>query len=133
MAIVKDIINQLHTYSLEDHIACPIWIAEDIFDQAKRDNRIITETDANNILDEIHRKHDAELGITWTTISCCLESYPSIEDVKDEKLNIEIDRIVHVITNMEMNDRIDGKEFVKQLCKGLLYEYGIYEYGIDDD
>ena len=101
MAQVKCIINQLKELGLESYVACPIWTIEDVIEQAKHDNRVITKDDAENILDEIHSKHDAELGITWETIRCYLEEYPTLEDIIEQRLDSEIDRMFTISSEYE--------------------------------
>ena len=82
MALVRDIIAELQALDLNDHIACPIWRVEDVLNTAVNDGKVITVEQAAEVIDLIHRKHDAELGITWITISCALEEYPSAADIE---------------------------------------------------
>lgn len=61
------------SYEQSDVIACPIWTVEDVLEQAKERDMKITKKQAEEVLDRIDRKHNAELGITWTTIDCELD------------------------------------------------------------
>ena len=78
----KDMIAELSALEPDEHIACAIWRVEDVLNTAANDGKVITREEAADVLDEIHRKHDAELGITWITISCMLEEYPNAEDIE---------------------------------------------------
>lgn len=57
----------------EDVVAVPIWQVDDVLHQAKEKGIEITKEQAEEVLDRIDRKQDANLGITWTTIDCYLE------------------------------------------------------------
>ncbi len=57
----------------EQHVAVAIWQEADIDYRAKEKGMKITREQAQKILAKMERNHDAELGITWTTIDCCLE------------------------------------------------------------
>lgn len=77
MPKVKDVIEHLKGYDPESHIATAIWCEEDVIEYAKNemDGQEITREQAQEILDEMDRKQDSELGISWTTIQCYLEEH----------------------------------------------------------
>lgn len=56
-----------------------IWSTEDVLHQAKEKGVNLTEDEANEILLQMERKHDADIGITWTTIDVY------IDDLVDER------------------------------------------------
>ena len=57
----------------EQHVAVAIWCEDDVVGRAKEKGMKITREQAQEILAKMERNHDAELGITWTTIDCYLE------------------------------------------------------------
>ena len=56
-----------------------IWSTEDVLHQAKEKGVKLTEDEANEILLHMERKHDADIGISWSTI----DDY--IDDLVDER------------------------------------------------
>ena len=72
MSIVKYVDN----YTSENSI-CIIWCIDDIKSAMKnRQNPIeITDDECMEILDNMERRHDASLGITWDTIDYHLDEF----------------------------------------------------------
>lgn len=70
MPKVKDVIDHLRELDPDSHIASPIWCEEDVIGYAKNEMEGIelSTEQAREILDELERKHDCELGISWLTI-----------------------------------------------------------------
>ena len=70
-------IKMLQDYAENNKETCVlIWIAEDVLGRAKDLDIKCTEAEANDILEYMERKQDAELGVTWDTIDYhlgCLE------------------------------------------------------------
>ena len=56
-----------------------IWSTEDVLHQAKEKGVKLTEDEANQILLQMERKHDADIGISWATIDVY------IDDLVDER------------------------------------------------
>ena len=56
-----------------------IWSTEDVLHQAKEKGVKLTEDEANQILLQMERKHDADIGISWSTIDV------HIDDLVDER------------------------------------------------
>ena len=56
-----------------EHVAVAIWCEEDVFDRAKERGEKISREQAQEIISMMDRKHDCELGITWTTIDVLLD------------------------------------------------------------
>ena len=54
---------------------CIEWSSEDVLHQAKQDGVILTEVQAEEILDILKHKHDASIGISWETISTVISLY----------------------------------------------------------
>src|SRR5258707_14517621 len=58
----------------EDKIA-PVWQVDEILGTALNVGKPITRADAIEVLKDIFEGHDAELGITWTTLEVALQEY----------------------------------------------------------
>lgn len=74
MATVKSVIERLQTYGMDEEVACPIWSKKDVIGYAKQKGwKIPTDGQAEEVIALIDRTHDAELGISWTTIDCAYD------------------------------------------------------------
>ena len=62
-----------------------VWDRSDIFGKAWARGRLLTNEQADDLLDDLRRHHDPELGVTWTTIECALDE---VEPLDIEKLNL---------------------------------------------
>lgn len=69
----QDALSILQRY-WEDKIA-PVWQVEDVLGAALNVGKPITRADAVETLKDIFEGHDAELGITWTTVEVALQEY----------------------------------------------------------
>lgn len=54
-------------------VAVAIWCEDDVLGRAKERGILCTSEQAQEILEEMDRNQDCELGITWTTIDCYLD------------------------------------------------------------
>lgn len=66
---VKDVIARLQRMNQEDTVCMPMWSTVDVLN---RDSSL-TEKQAEDILDEMDRKHDASIGINWDVIDTYIE------------------------------------------------------------
>ena len=62
---------------MEIHIG---WSTEDVLHQAKEKGVTLTEDEANEILLQMERKHDADIGISWTTIDVYIDDLVDARD-----------------------------------------------------
>jgi hypothetical protein len=69
----NDVLAILSRY-WEDKIA-PVWQVDEILGTALNVGKPITHADALDVLKDIFEGHDAELGITWTTLEVALQEY----------------------------------------------------------
>ena len=69
----KKVIEWLRSYDENEEIAVAIWSEVDVLGRAKERDMTITKEQAKSIIDQINRKQNAELGITWLTIDCYLD------------------------------------------------------------
>ncbi|MEC8306439.1 MAG: hypothetical protein VXZ72_01070 [Chlamydiota bacterium] len=56
------------------------WSTEDVLHQAKQKGVNLTEDEANEILLEMERKHDADVGINWETIDVYIDDLVDARD-----------------------------------------------------
>jgi hypothetical protein len=59
------------------------WATEDVLGKADEMGVKLTENEADKILDQLLRLHDAELGINWLVIENYIQGY--IDDKKEER------------------------------------------------
>lgn len=71
--IIEDM-QRLHT-NPKEHFAVVIWSEDDVLSRARERGTKITREQAQEIIDRIHRKHNASLGISWDTIDTYLDDY----------------------------------------------------------
>ena len=57
-----------------------IWSTEDVLHQAKGRGVKLTEDEANEILLQMERKHDADIGISWATIDVYIDDLVDSRD-----------------------------------------------------
>lgn len=69
----EGILRILHGY-WRDKIA-PLWQVDDLLDTALNTGTPITRDDAVDVLKDLFEGHEAELGITWTTLEVALQEY----------------------------------------------------------
>ncbi len=50
------------------------WSVEDVLDQAEQLKIKLSKKEAQNILQDIHRRHDASIGVSWDTITYYIEN-----------------------------------------------------------
>lgn len=62
-----------------------VWDRSDVLGKAWARGMLLTNEQANDLLDDIRRHHDPELGITWTTIECALDE---VKPLDIEKLDL---------------------------------------------
>ncbi len=72
---VKELIAHLSTKNQYDVVLSKLWDTEDIH-QVLSDNEMepISEYEAHKALQLVDRTHDANIGITWDTLLCAVES-----------------------------------------------------------
>jgi hypothetical protein len=56
-------------------IAVSIWTVEDVFTMAEKMEAALTVKEAEEILEEVHRKQDANIGINWDVIEQTILSH----------------------------------------------------------
>ena len=69
-----------------------VWDRSDVLGKAWARGKLLTNEQADDLLNDLRRHHDPELGVTWTTIECALDE---VEPLDIEKLNpaslVEVD------------------------------------------
>lgn len=51
------------------------WSTDDVLMEAEQMDVVITEAEAEKILDDVYRFHDAEVGISWNVINFHIENF----------------------------------------------------------
>ena len=90
MVTREEAIRQLQAYHQQgEHVCVITWSREDVIDYAKDlDPPIkVTIKEADKILDEMERRHDATIGITWNTIEAYLDDLKYERKKAKEKQN----------------------------------------------
>ena len=83
MPTVRELKEHLETYKDTDTIAWDIWCTEDAVWAAKMHGKRITQSQAEEVIGEVHRYKDAELGINWDTL-WCYASDLDLPDIPDD-------------------------------------------------
>lgn len=75
MPTVSEVINH-RLKGTKGHVAAAIWCEEDAIELGKQEEGIqLSQKAAAEILDEIDRKQDCELGITWETLRSYIDRF----------------------------------------------------------
>lgn len=75
MATKADVIQRLASFAEDEQIAVAIWCREDVIGYAKDFDLDLSPEGADVILDRIHRKHDASIGINWNVLEVYILDY----------------------------------------------------------
>ena len=72
--IVSEWIQRLQNeFKPDQHICIHLWQTADLMGTAKELDIELTDEEANNIVEDMERHIDSELGVTWTTVQCAIE------------------------------------------------------------
>ena len=80
MPTVQEAIKRLR-WNKKQHVAVAIWCEADVLARAESKGIKCTREEAAELIDEIDRKQDCELGITWVTLDCYLDQ---LRDARQE-------------------------------------------------
>jgi len=80
---IKEAIDFLKSYDLEDHCAIHLWTESDVIDVAQLEGTSVTTEDAQEILDDVHGHINNENGVTWKTIRCYVQDFVRDRDRDD--------------------------------------------------
>jgi hypothetical protein len=83
MPTVAELRKHLKTYRSTDIIAYDIWCTEDVIQQAKQDGKFVTDEQAADVLENIDRHKDANLGINWDTVRCGIDELGELPAIPD--------------------------------------------------
>lgn len=73
MTTRKDAIEHIQSYNKpNEHICLIIWSVDDILFRAHERGVKVSQSEAEDIIDEMEDKHDATMGLNWDTIDCYL-------------------------------------------------------------
>jgi len=74
MPATKEVIERFKWLE-NQHVAAAIWCEDDVLELAMEEGIKCSRKHAREIIDEVDRKQDASLGISWKTISDYLHGY----------------------------------------------------------
>jgi len=74
MPTTQEVIERLRFFE-NQHVAAAIWCEDDVLELARQKGIKYSRKRAREIIDEVDRKQDATMGITWDTISVYLDEY----------------------------------------------------------
>ena len=74
MPAVSEVIERFG-WLKNQHVAVAIWCEDDVLELAMEEGIKCSRKRAREIIDEIDRKQDASLGISWNTISDYLHGH----------------------------------------------------------
>ena len=74
MSTIQEVTERLRCFE-NQHIAVAIWCEDDVLELAREKGIKCSRKRAREIIDEVDRKQDAAMGITWDTISVYLDEY----------------------------------------------------------
>lgn len=66
--IIKEVIEHLQTYRPDQPCAYTVWLADDVKSRAKEMKVRLTKDEIVHVLERVHHKQDASIGINWDTI-----------------------------------------------------------------
>ena len=75
MATKEEALKRLSYIRTGEHVAMALWCREDIHSAAKARELILTDEQADDILDRIDDKQDSSDGISWATIDWFISEY----------------------------------------------------------
>lgn len=55
-----------------EHVCVIIWSVGDVIDRARERGVKVSQSEAEDIIEEMEHRHDATIGINWDTIDCYL-------------------------------------------------------------
>jgi hypothetical protein len=74
MPTTKEAIERFN-WLKNQHVAVAIWCEDDVLELAEEEGIKCSRKRAREIIDEIDRKQDATMGISWDTIRVYLNEY----------------------------------------------------------
>jgi hypothetical protein len=74
MPATKEVIERFN-WLKKQHVAVAIWCEDDVIELAREEGIKCSRKRAREIINEIDRKQDASMGISWDTIRFYLDEY----------------------------------------------------------
>lgn len=73
MPKVRELVEWLNQqYAPEQPIAYALWNLDDVFEVAEQQDKTLTSTEAEDVLQLVHDRQEGDTGITWSFIEACL-------------------------------------------------------------
>ena len=77
---IKDWIEILQKENPEESICMHYWQVDDVLGKAEEMGEEITREEAEQILEDMERHIDSEMGVSWTSVSVGIEDFISNRD-----------------------------------------------------
>jgi hypothetical protein len=77
---IKDWIEILQKENPEESICMHYWQVGDVMEQAEEMGEELTREEAEQILEDMERHIDSEMGVSWTNVSAGIEDFISKRD-----------------------------------------------------
>ncbi len=84
MPTIAELKEHLNTFKDEDIIAYDIWTPADAIWQAKREGYRLTQEQAEQVIEMVDHKKDAEQGINWDVLSCFLPERAEMTKIPED-------------------------------------------------
>ena len=72
---IKDWIEILQKENPEESICMHYWQVGDVMEQAEEMGEELTREEAEQILEDMERHIDSEMGVSWTSVSVGIEDF----------------------------------------------------------
>jgi len=79
----KDATKWLETYDPEEEMCVLIWVGDDVRCVAKEKGMELTDEQVDEVVDTLHRRHDASIGVSWDVIDVNLD-WIEFDDEEEE-------------------------------------------------
>lgn len=60
---------------LDKQVAIALWLPEDVIFHAQSLGILLTEDEAEQIIQEVHRRQGADIGISWDVLEVFIKDY----------------------------------------------------------
>ena len=77
---IKDWIEILQKENPQESICMHYWQVGDVMEQAEEMGEELTREEAEQILEDMERHIDSEMGVSWTSVSVGIEDFISKRD-----------------------------------------------------
>lgn len=84
MATKQQVIDRLNLFKDDQEFAVTIWTIDDVIGEAASQGYELTKEQAAEIVCDVDRHQDAEIGITWGVLGVYVRDYAWDHDLEQE-------------------------------------------------